>query len=70
MLIGEEKILTWNTAKDTGDELRSGESVRIEAFEVDWIVLRAGNGRAYTADFTCRKGLIDFYNNLDGYEEG
>lgn len=69
MYIGEELLLNWNTAKDLGDTWLCGETIRIEAFGNDWIVVRSSNGRAHAADFVTHRELFDWYKSLDRYDE-
>lgn len=69
MNIGEEKILTWNPAKECGDSLYSGDPVRVEACGVDWVVLRNRNGKALSATFKNKKERDQFWNECESYDD-
>lgn len=63
--IGSIGRLCWNTAKRLGDEFASGDEVRVEAYGVDWIVVRdTSSEKALFASFTHPKEKDRFWETL------
>lgn len=64
ILIGAELVPDWDAAKWLGDTMLTGEALRVEAFGVDWIVLRSSDGEAHAAAFSSQKSLLGFIGDM------
>lgn len=65
MLIGEQAMCGFNTAKALGDETLQGENIRLEAMGHDWLVFRDTAGRAHAVDFVSHVELVAFVRGLN-----